>query len=101
MHQGFEHGFYAGMFHTGLQMITGGRGLRNRYPANAGYEHMRKLADLPADGGAEAHLLGPAKGDGKLTFDKLTDLYHSGTKHEEDQPAHLVITTRISATRAA
>ena len=39
----------------------------------------------------EAHLLGPAKGDGKLTFDKLTDLYHSGTKHEEDQPAHLVI----------
>jgi electron-transferring-flavoprotein dehydrogenase len=69
MHQGFEHGFYAGMFHTGLQMITGGRGLRNRYLAKAGYEHMRKLADLPADGGAEAHLLGPAKGDGKLTFD--------------------------------
>ena len=52
---------------------------------------MQKLAELPADGGAEAHLLGPAKGDGKLTFDKLTDLYHSGTKHEEDQPAHLVI----------
>jgi electron-transferring-flavoprotein dehydrogenase len=36
-------------------------------------------------------MLGPAKGDGKLTFDKLTDLYHSGTKHEEDQPAHLLI----------
>ena len=55
---------------------------------------------LPADGGAEAHLLGPAKGDGKLTFDKLTDLYHSGTKHEEDQPAHLVIhDTNICNTR--
>ncbi len=40
---------------------------------------------------SEANLLGPAKGDGKLTFDKLTDLYHSGTKHEEDQPAHLII----------
>ena len=39
----------------------------------------------------EANIIGPAKGDGKLTFDKLTDLYHSGTKHEEDQPAHLVI----------
>ncbi len=50
-----------------------------------------EAVELPADGGAEAHLLGPAKGDGKLTFDKLTDLYHSGTKHEEDQPAHLVI----------
>jgi electron-transferring-flavoprotein dehydrogenase len=90
-HQGFEHGLWAGLFHAGLQQFTGGRGLHNRYPAKAGYEHMRKLSELPADGGAEAHLLGPAKGDGKLTFDKLTDLYHSGTKHEEDQPAHLVI----------
>src|SRR2546423_14800647 len=34
LHQGFEHGFYAGIFHTGLQMVTGGRGLRNRYPAH-------------------------------------------------------------------
>src|SRR4029077_4652706 len=75
LHQGFEHGMFAGMFHTGLQMITGGRGLRNRYPAKVGYEHMRKLTELPADGGPEAHMLGPAKGDGKLTFNKLTDLY--------------------------
>ena len=52
---------------------------------------MKKLSELPADGGAESHLIGPAKGDGKLTFDKLTDLYHSGTRHEEDQPAHLII----------
>ena len=52
----------------------------HRYPATAGYEHLKKLATLPADGGSEAHLLGPAKGDGKLTFDKLTDLYHSGTQ---------------------
>jgi electron-transferring-flavoprotein dehydrogenase len=29
--------------------------------------------------------------DGRLTFDKLSDLYHSGTRHEEDQPAHLKI----------
>jgi electron-transferring-flavoprotein dehydrogenase len=100
MHQGFEGGFWAGMFHTGLQMVTGGRGLYNRYPAKPGHEHMRQLADLPADGGAEARLLGAAKGDGKLTFDKLTDLYHSGTKHEEDQPAHLVIhDTRVCETR--
>jgi len=91
LHQGFEHGMFAGMFHTALQMITGGHGLRNRYPATPGYQRMKKLSEQPADGGAEAHMLGPAKGDGKITFDKLTDLYHSGTKHEEDQPAHLVI----------
>ena len=30
-----------------------------------------------------------AKPDGKLTFDKLSDVYHSGTHHEEDQPCHL------------
>ena len=90
-HQGFEHGFWAGMFHAGLQQITGGRGLHNRYPSSAGYQRMKKLAELPPEGGAEKHLLGPAKGDGKLTFDKLTNVYHSGTKHEEDQPAHLVI----------
>ena len=90
-HQAFEKGFLNGMFHAGLQQFTGGRGLWNRYPAHAGHDRMEKLSQLPADGGAEAHLLGPAKGDGKLTFDKLTDLYHSGTKHEEDQPSHLVI----------
>jgi len=90
-HQGFEHGFWRGMIHAGLQQFTGGRGVRNRYLGSAGYTRMKKLSELPSDGNPEAHLLGPAKGDGKLTFDKLTDLYHSGTKHEEDQPAHLII----------
>jgi electron-transferring-flavoprotein dehydrogenase len=90
-HQAFEKGFLNGMFHAGLQQFTGGRGLWNRYPAHAGHDRMERLSHLPADGGSEAHMLGPAKGDGKLTFDKLTDLYHSGTKHEEDQPSHLVI----------
>jgi electron-transferring-flavoprotein dehydrogenase len=90
-HQGFEHGFWTGLFHAGLQQFSGGRGPHNRYPSKPGYQQLKKLAELPADGGDEAYLLGPARGDGKITFDKLTDLYHSGTKHEEDQPAHLVI----------
>jgi electron-transferring-flavoprotein dehydrogenase len=29
--------------------------------------------------------------DRKLTFDKLTDVYNSGTDHDEDQPCHLVV----------
>src|ERR1700680_1508054 len=56
-HQGFEHGFFAGLFHAGVQQFTGGRGLRNRYPGTAGYQHMKKLAEVPADGGNEAYLL--------------------------------------------
>ncbi|HYA95864.1 MAG TPA: electron transfer flavoprotein-ubiquinone oxidoreductase [Terriglobales bacterium] len=99
-HQGFEHGMWAGMFHAGLQQVTGGRGLHERYPAKDGHLRLKRLTELPADGGAEAHLINDYKGDGKLTFDKLTDLYHSGTKHEEDQPAHLVIhDTNICNTR--
>src|SRR5437868_12832852 len=90
-HQGFEHGLLRGFLHAGLQQLTGGRGLRERYTSYPGHKKMQQLETLPADGGDEKRLLGAAKGDGKLTFDKLTDLYHSGTKHEEDQPAHLVI----------
>jgi electron-transferring-flavoprotein dehydrogenase len=90
-HQGFEKGLIPGLFHTLLQQITGGRGLHQIYPAHAGHTRMKHLDELPADGGERAQMIGKAKGDGKLTFDKLTDLYHSGTKHEEDQPAHLVI----------
>jgi electron-transferring-flavoprotein dehydrogenase len=99
-HQGFENGLVAGLFHTALQQITGGRGLHEVYPMHAGHTRMKHLDQLPADGGNRAQLLGKAKGDGKLTFDKLTDLYHSGTKHEEDQPSHLIIAdTNICNTR--
>ena len=40
------------------------------------------------------------QGDGKLTFDRLTDVYHSGTRHEEDQPCHLKVSDlNICSTR--
>jgi electron-transferring-flavoprotein dehydrogenase len=98
-HQGFEHGFLRGMLHAALQQVTGGRGLYARYPSTAGHLRMKKLSQLSASS-ERARLLGPAKGDGRITFDKLTDLYHSGTRHEEDQPAHLVISdTNICSTR--
>jgi electron-transferring-flavoprotein dehydrogenase len=90
-HQGFEHGFLSGMVNTGLLMATGGYGLRDRYPAHPGHARMLPLWDIMGHAGGREQLLGPSKGDGKLTFDKLTDLYYSGTRHEEDQPAHLVI----------
>jgi len=83
-HQGFHHGLYAGLFHAGLQFVTGGRGLIDPMRARPGHEEYHKL------NGSE-----PAperfKGDGVLTFDRLTDVYHSGTRHEEDQPCHLVV----------
>jgi len=101
-HQGFEHGFLSGMLNTGLLMATGGYGLGDRYSSHPGYERMLPLWDNMGYPGGRDQLLGPAKGDGKLTFDKLTDLYHSATRHEEDQPAHLIIQdTNICSDRCA
>ncbi len=90
-HQGFEQGFTTGMLNTALLKVTGGHGLRDRYRAHAGHERTLQLWDIMGHPGGREQLLGWARGDGKLTFDKLTSVYHSGTRHEEDQPAHLVI----------
>jgi electron-transferring-flavoprotein dehydrogenase len=87
-HQAFEHGFIAGMLHTGLQMVTGGRGLHNRYRNHPGHMRMRRLKDY-YDGNIPENT--EPVFDRKLTFDKLTDVYNSGTAHDEDQPCHLHI----------
>jgi electron-transferring-flavoprotein dehydrogenase len=90
-HQGFENGLLEGMIHAAVQQVTLGRGLHERYASQAGHERLHHIGNLPTGGYDRELILGPAKGDGKTTFDKLTDVYHSGTKHEEDQPVHLVI----------
>jgi electron-transferring-flavoprotein dehydrogenase len=83
-HQGFQNGLYAGLFHAGIQFVTGGRGLIDPMRTRPGHEEYHKL-----NGSSSA----PErfKGDGSLTFDRLTDVYHSGTRHEEDQPCHLIV----------
>src|SRR6266852_9294965 len=82
-HQSFQHGLLGGFFHAGLQFLTGGRGLIDPMRTHAGYEAYKKI-----NGRAAPERF---KGDGKLTFDRLKDVYHSGTRHEEDQPCHLVV----------
>jgi electron-transferring-flavoprotein dehydrogenase len=87
-HQSFQHGFFRGILNTGLQMISGGRGLFDPMRSRAGYLEYRKSNHGPE----LVDQSGRFKGDGALTFDRLTDVYHSGTRHEEDQPCHLVVT---------
>jgi electron-transferring-flavoprotein dehydrogenase len=84
-HQSFQHGMLRGFVHTALQQITGGRGLIDPMPAEAGYKHYQKLRAAAPGANQEDRF----KGDGKLTFDRLTDVYHSGTRHNDDQPCHL------------
>jgi electron-transferring-flavoprotein dehydrogenase len=81
-HQSFQYGLLGGLFHAGMQFISGGRGLIDPMRVPPGHEHYHKDGHAPRE---------RFKGDGKLTFDRLTDVYHSGTRHEEDQPCHLIV----------
>jgi len=84
-HQGFHFGLWSGIINAGLQFISGGRGLSDPLHAKPGYTEYQKLH-------RDRTLVDQStrfKGDGKLTFDRLTDVYHSGTRHDEDQPCHL------------
>ncbi len=89
-HSGFKSGLWAGLFHGGIQMVTGGRGLVDNKPHKQDHEYVLPIASFAQRFGKE-----PApkdiKFDGKLTFDKVTDVYKSGTMHDEHQPSHLVI----------
>ncbi|WP_158751085.1 electron transfer flavoprotein-ubiquinone oxidoreductase [Acidobacterium sp. S8] len=90
-HQAFEHGLYDGMIKAGLQQLMHGSNLGPDSKNEAGYLRMKHADALSPYGDGRHHFLYNAKGDGKLTFDRLTDVYHSGTRHEDDQPVHLVI----------
>ena len=87
-HQGFHRGLWSGLVQAGLQFVTGGHGLKDPLRAQPGYTEYEKLhrARTLVDQSTRF------QGDGKLTFDRLTDVYHSGTRHDEDQPCHLIVT---------
>ena len=67
---------------VGVQTVLGGRGLW--------YSRLNHTEQVHEGLGA-ARVAPTVEFDGTLTFDKLTDVYHSGTNHEEDQPSHLVV----------
>jgi len=85
-HQGFKNGIFAGILNTSLGMVTGGRGfgVSDKLPGEAGYERMEKRGYKPQE-------TPRATIDNIVTFDKLTDVFNSGTMHEEDQPCHLKV----------
>ncbi len=83
-HQAFHDGLWSGLLHSALQMLTGGRGLHDPWRTRPGHEAYQRLNGR---GSPRPRF----KGDGRLTFDRLTDVYHSGTRHEEDQPCHLIV----------
>lgn len=85
-HQGFHNGLVPGLINAGLATFTGGAGFGfiNKLPGEPGYARMKKMGWQPKQ-------TPRAKIDNVLTFDKLTDVYNSGTMHEENQPSHLIV----------
>ncbi len=103
-HAAFNNGRWLGLLNAGLQFVTGGRawGFLDRAKAEPGHEAMKKLSAFGYNGDNLEQRYNGLKFDGKLTFNKLTDVYHAAVGHDEDQPVHLhVLDTNICATRCA
>ncbi len=86
-HQGFVNGRTLGLVNAQLQFMSGGAlALVGRQP-HAGHERLEKRR-----GRAFASLEETQKRfDNAFLYTKLMDVHYSGTRHEEDQPCHLVI----------
>jgi electron-transferring-flavoprotein dehydrogenase len=101
VHQAFSYGSFAGAAFAGLSLVTGGWWFRDPLPAHAGWMRMQKLGEYYKDARPDPESsVNPVKIDRKLTFDRLTNVHYSGTRHAEDQPSHLVVhDASVCATR--
>jgi len=80
-----------GLIKAGFQYVLGGRILKGRLSADADFAHQKKVIDYYGTDSPTDEQKGTIKFDGKATYDKESDVYYSGTIHEEQQPAHLKI----------
>ena len=88
--QGFANGLIAGGFHFGTQLITGGAGFLGRLKTHPDSQTTQKLSEYKGKPFKE-RFKGKLEFDKVLTFDKATDIYHSGVYHDEQQVVHLHI----------
>jgi electron-transferring-flavoprotein dehydrogenase len=103
-HGSFQKGRWSGLINSGLQFLTGGMawGFISKEDHVAGYERMRKLTGNGERITENGNRYSGVPFDKHLTFDKITDVFHAGVAHDEDQPSHLhVLDTEICATRCA
>jgi len=101
VHQAFGYGLLPGVAFAGLSLVSGGWWIRDPMPSHAGHERIVKVAEYYRDGRPDTDsTVNPAKIDRQLTFDRLTNVHFSGTRHSEDQPSHLIVhDTDICRTR--
>jgi electron-transferring-flavoprotein dehydrogenase len=101
VHQAFTYGSFAGAAFAGLSLVTRGWWFKDPMPAHAGWARMQKLAAYYKDARPDPEsTVNPVKIDRQLTFDRLTNVHYSGTRHPEDQPSHLIVhDATVCATR--
>jgi electron-transferring-flavoprotein dehydrogenase len=98
IHQAFSLGLPAGLMFSGLSLVTGGWWWRPM-KAHKGSDRLEMLRQYYGDRGSEREASEEAvKPDRQLTFDKLTNVHYSGTRHDEDQPSHLLVHTEVCET---
>jgi len=82
----FKYGTLSGMMAAGISWITGGLLPAGRLSLGPDWKHLKETAgckpwkQVPKD-----------DSNAGLLMDRLTDVFYSGTKHEEHQPCHLRI----------
>ena len=78
----FSWGLIMGIIFTGIDQIL----FRGKLPFTLKHKHADHEALKPAD---QMPKIDYPKPDGKLTFDKTSSVYLTGTNHTENQPVHL------------
>jgi electron-transferring-flavoprotein dehydrogenase len=90
-HQAFQKGLWVALVKAGLQYVLGGRILKARLTTEPDHTHLKRVTEVYGKESPSDEEKRNIKYDGKNTFDKETDVYYSGTTHEEKQPPHLKI----------
>ena len=92
IHQAFGSGLFAGLAFSAWSMVTGGWWPKGLLSSEAGHKRMTEMSRYYRTDHLDPDISSNAvKVDRKLTFDKLTNVHYSGTRHDEDQPVHLLV----------
>ena len=95
VHQAFGAGLFAGLAYAGVSLLTGGWWVKEPWPAHAAQDRIETIDQYHGEKLPYDTVPSPMKPDRQLTFDKLTNVHFSGTRHDEDQPSHLLVHTEV------
>ena len=98
VHQAFERGLLAGLAFSAWTVVTGGR-WPETIAGHPGHKQMRTLYEYYGRIPASNTPSNEVRPDRVLTFDKVTSVHYSGTRHDEDQPPHLLVQTDVCYSR--